>query len=192
MAAGELLGRFSLTRSIVARLCSYEHLALPTTVVGIRFQNPVGLAAGFDKDARLTRIMPAVGFGFMEVGSVTRNPRMGNPKPRLQRLPRDHALVVHYGLRNDGLDIIERRLAKQRHTIPLCISVAAVRGDEEVYPRLAPVAAIVAAGIFRSVIISSCPFFQSPTKESSYSFKRCFSCCRYFKRHWFLFLAYIV
>lgn len=150
VSVGETLGCFGPGRWLVHQVCVFEHPALATTVAGIHFKNPIGLGAGFDKDARLTRIMPAVGFGFMEVGSVTRNPRAGNPKPRLQRLPRDHAIVVYYGLKNDGVDVIEGRLAGKPHVIPWCVSIAAVGGYEEVYRRLAPIADFVTINI-------SCP-----------------------------------
>jgi dihydroorotate dehydrogenase len=75
-------------------------------VDGLRYHTPVALAAGFDYNGRLTRILPSVGFGGVEVGSVTARPTPGNPGPRLRRLVRSNSLVVNKGLRNDGLERI--------------------------------------------------------------------------------------
>src|SRR5688572_3455912 len=66
---------------------------LATEAFGLRFENPVGLAAGFDKDCRLAGILPSLGFGFLELGSVTLRPQPGNPRPRIFRLPEHAALI---------------------------------------------------------------------------------------------------
>ncbi len=121
---GELLGSNSFTRWIVAVSCDYEHPSLATRVAGINFKNPVGLGAGFDKDIRLTRTMPAVGFGFMEVGAITRFPYKGNDGLRLARLPDDCSLIVYYGLKNDGAEAIEKRLKKMKFVFPVGINIA--------------------------------------------------------------------
>ncbi len=84
----------------------------------------MGLAAGFDKDANLMRIIPAVGFGFEEVGSVTALPCKGNPKPRIWRLPKHGSLVVNYGLKNCGCKAIVRKLRGKRNEIPIGINIA--------------------------------------------------------------------
>ena len=84
---------------------------LAQTVLGFRFASPVGLAAGFDKNADLVRFWPSLGFGFAEVGSVTARPSAGNPRPRAFRLAADGALVNRMGLNNDGADAVARRLA---------------------------------------------------------------------------------
>jgi dihydroorotate dehydrogenase subfamily 2 len=118
------LGFFPLTRGIVATLCDYEHPALATRVAGIDFKNPIGLGAGFDKDARLTKIMPAVGFGFMEVGAITRFPYEGNKGLRCARLPDDRSLIVYYGLKNTGAEAIGRRLEKMKFVFPVGINIA--------------------------------------------------------------------
>ncbi|MBX2927469.1 MAG: quinone-dependent dihydroorotate dehydrogenase [Saprospiraceae bacterium] len=86
----------------------------PITVAGLVFPNKVGLAAGFDKNGRHIRLMAALGFGFMEVGTVTPRPQAGNPRPRLFRLPADHALINRMGFNNDGLDALVRQLQKPR------------------------------------------------------------------------------
>jgi dihydroorotate dehydrogenase len=97
---------------------------LEQTVFGIKFNNPIGLSAGFDKNAELTQILPSVGFGFAEVGSITGNKCEGNPKPRLWRLPKSQSLVVYYGLKNDGAEKIAARLKHKKFQVPIGISVA--------------------------------------------------------------------
>ncbi|MEK7117877.1 MAG: quinone-dependent dihydroorotate dehydrogenase, partial [Patescibacteria group bacterium] len=121
---GEFLGRFWLTRKIVRQICFYEHPMLETEVCGLKFANPVGLAAGFDKDARLTQIIQAVGFGFMEVGAVTQFPSKGNPGRRLLRLPEDKALIVYYGLKSAGARAIYEKMEKIDIKIPTGVNIA--------------------------------------------------------------------
>lgn len=87
---------------------------LPTNAFGIRFKNPVGLAAGFDKNAKYLRELAALGFGFIEIGTVTPLPQSGNPKPRLFRLPKDKAIINRMGFNNDGAEVIAQRLRKFR------------------------------------------------------------------------------
>lgn len=79
---------------------------------GLLFANPVGLAAGFDKNAELVHFWPSLGFGFAEVGSVTALPSEGNPRPRAFRLPADRALINRMGLNNDGAEAVARHLAR--------------------------------------------------------------------------------
>ncbi len=87
---------------------------LEREVFGIKFPNPVGLAAGFDKDAVLFNQLQSVGFGFIEIGTVTPKPQEGNPQPRLFRLPADEALINRMGFNNRGVDHAVAQLAKQR------------------------------------------------------------------------------
>jgi dihydroorotate dehydrogenase len=81
---------------------------------GLSFKNPVGLAAGFDKNGAAYEALAALGFGFVEVGTVTRLPQPGNPRPRLFRLPLDRALVNRQGFNNEGAEALARRLARPR------------------------------------------------------------------------------
>ena len=83
-------------------------------VFGLDFPNPVGLAAGFDKDGKYFRDMAALGFGFIELGTVTPRPQAGNPRPRLCRLPQDRALINRMGFNNDGVDALVERLRPGR------------------------------------------------------------------------------
>jgi dihydroorotate dehydrogenase len=121
--AGQLLGSISVTRGLMSALCSFHDPRLETEVCGIRFRNPVGLAAGFDKSGRAIRALAALGFGHLEIGSVSADPSRGNPKPRLFRLPRDRAIVVHYGLPNDGAEAVAERLSGKKLPIPLGINI---------------------------------------------------------------------
>src|ERR1051325_11412470 len=95
---------------------------------GIRFPNPVGIAAGFDKNAKLVNVLPHLGFGFVEVGTVTSEAKSGNPKPRLFRLPKDRALVNRLGFNNDGAEAVAARLAKSGpFTVPVGVNVGKAR-----------------------------------------------------------------
>lgn len=100
---------------------SYEDKRLETEIAGVIVKNPVGLAAGFDKNGRLSNLIKALGFGFMEVGSVTFRPSEGNPRPRLFRLPSDEALINRMGLNNDGADAISKRID---NSFPTGINIA--------------------------------------------------------------------
>lgn len=111
---GHFLGTHSVSRELTRLLFAYDHPQLRRTVAGLTFRNPIGLAAGFDKNALLLDILPAVGFGFAEIGSITAKPCAGNPKPRLWRMPKSEALVVNYGLANDGADVVLQRIANSR------------------------------------------------------------------------------
>jgi len=81
------------------------------TVWGLEFQNPVGIAAGFDKNAELVAFLRALGFGFVEVGTITLRPQSGNPRPRMFRFPSQRALINRLGFNNDGAEVVARRLA---------------------------------------------------------------------------------
>lgn len=94
------------------------------TVFGVHFPNPVGLAAGMDKDGRALAAWPALGFGFVEVGTVTRHPQPGNERPRLFRLPADEAIVNRMGFNNAGAAALAERLSRLGpRTVPLGISL---------------------------------------------------------------------
>lgn len=124
MRLGRIIGAFPPARVLTRMVLAYEDPILHTTVAGIRFANPVGLAAGFDKNARLGSILPSVGFGFVEFGSITGKPCAGNPRPRLWRLKKSESLVVYYGLMNDGADAISSRLRAKTFAFPVGISAA--------------------------------------------------------------------
>ena len=89
---------------------------LTTHLFGLHFKNPVGLGAGFDKNAKYLRELEALGFGFVEIGTVTPRPQAGNEKPRLFRLPEDEALINRMGFNNEGVNVITNRLKKWRES----------------------------------------------------------------------------
>jgi dihydroorotate dehydrogenase len=118
------LGRTGTGRALVRAVYGYEHPSLRTRVGGIEFPNPVGLPAGFDKNGIATEALAALGFGSIDVGSVSALPSAGNPeRPRLFRIPADEGLIVYYGVPNDGADAVAARLARVRLPIPLGISL---------------------------------------------------------------------
>jgi dihydroorotate dehydrogenase len=86
----------------------------PVNLFELQFKNPVGLGAGFDKNAKYLRELQALGFGFIEIGTVTPRPQAGNEKPRLFRLPKDKALINRMGFNNDGVEVITERLKQWR------------------------------------------------------------------------------
>lgn len=92
--------------------------------MGIRFQGRLGLAAGFDKNAEAVKGLARIGFGFIEVGSVTMRPWKGNPRPRIQRFESDQAIVNHMGLPSKGVDYVVFRLKNRRPGIPVLGNVA--------------------------------------------------------------------
>ncbi|WP_029604196.1 quinone-dependent dihydroorotate dehydrogenase [Kozakia baliensis] len=92
--------------------------ALSVRTLGMRFPNPIGLAAGFDKDARAVRALTRLGFGFVECGTVTPRPQPGNPTPRLFRLPEDGAIINRMGFNGCGIDLFCKRLARLHRPFP--------------------------------------------------------------------------
>ncbi len=103
-----------LSKVILKKLYTYPSQNLEREVFGLKFSNPVGLAAGFDKDGKYFREMSHLGFGFIEIGTVTPLPQEGNPTPRLFRLPKDEALINRMGFNNDGVDAMVERLKKHK------------------------------------------------------------------------------
>jgi dihydroorotate dehydrogenase len=99
-------------RFLLRKLFSSYDTANETKFAGIRFKNFVGLGAGFDKNARYLQSLETLGFGFIEIGTVTPLAQDGNPRPRLFRLPKDGALINRMGFNNDGADVIALRLKK--------------------------------------------------------------------------------
>lgn len=99
---------------IFQALYKFEDPALEKKLFGLTFKNPVGLAAGFDKDGKHIRSMASLGFGFIEVGTVTPMPQSGNPQPRLFRLPQDEALINRMGFNNGGVEQLVEQLKKPR------------------------------------------------------------------------------
>jgi dihydroorotate dehydrogenase len=109
LAMGNLIGRF-----IGRSLLEYNHPKLQKQLFGLTFKNPVGLAAGLDKDAKVFNELGSLGFGFIEIGTLTPKPQPGNDKPRLFRLPNDKAIINRMGFNNEGVDAAVVRLKKRK------------------------------------------------------------------------------
>lgn len=129
---GKTLGKNPITRFLTKLAFSYSNPMLEQDILGIHFKNPIGLAAGFDKNAELTDIIPEVGFGFEEVGSITGEANEGNPKPRLWRAKKSKSLLVYYGLKNDGCEAISKRLENMKFKFPIGISIAKTNCEDTV------------------------------------------------------------
>lgn len=127
------LGRSRALTGIAAALFAHDDARLRTTVAGIDFPNPVGLAAGFDKNGVAAAFLPALGFGAVEIGSVSALPSPGNPVwPRLARVPADEGLMVYYGVPNHGAPAVAARLLDLRLPVPLGVSLVETnRGVQE-------------------------------------------------------------
>lgn len=116
---GMVPGVPQLTQALFA---SHEP-SLHTEVAGLTFTHPLGLAAGWDKSGRALRMIESLGFAFAEIGSISARPSVGNAKPRLFRLPADRAIIVNYGLPNDGAEVVASRLAALRPHQPLGVNI---------------------------------------------------------------------
>ncbi|HXT00511.1 MAG TPA: quinone-dependent dihydroorotate dehydrogenase [Elusimicrobiota bacterium] len=124
--------------AVLSALTGRGPKGLEKTVFGVRFPNPLGLAAGFDKDGKLVPVLPGLGFGFLEIGSVTLEPQPGNSHPRLFRDPEARALVNRMGFNSEGARLVARRLASRpRCAVPLGINLGLNKGTE---PAKAPAA----------------------------------------------------
>lgn len=161
-SVAERMGAFGAARSLTRALAGTPDGRLSRTVLGHRFPSPIGTAAGFDKNGRLIRILPELGFGFMEVGSATALASNGNARPRMFRLPQDQALINRMGLNNRGAAALAETLRTSPPSgIPLGINVAkthdpSILGDAAIRDYatsvrlLAPYAAYIALNV-------SCP-----------------------------------
>ena len=162
-----LLARVSRSPAATAALARAASLAVPMPggdavpreVFGLRFPNPVGLAAGFDKNAVAVPALAALGFGFVEIGTVTAHPQPGNPRPRLIRLPDDAALINRMGFNNAGAAAVAAHLAQlPRLPVPLGISLGKSKVtplDEAVDDYLASLDRLYPYGDYFAVNISS-------------------------------------
>jgi dihydroorotate dehydrogenase len=130
--------------------------ALETTVAGLRFPNPIGLAAGFDKDARVFGPMLNLGFGFVEVGTLTPRPQAGNPRPRLFRLEEDRAVINRMGFNNDGQAAALKRLARRYGNGVVGVNIGANKDSaDRIADYVAGVRAMSAVARYLTINISS-------------------------------------
>ena len=124
-----------ITKKLTSKLFNYQHPSLEQKILGIKFKNPIGLSAGFDKNADLINIMGSVGFGFVEIGSVTAHPFEGNPGTRLKRIVDKESLYVNIGLKNEGSLTIKNKLKNKKFKIPYGINIAKTNCKENVAPK---------------------------------------------------------
>jgi dihydroorotate dehydrogenase len=124
MRAARKMNQSATAKKLICSLYHYSSPLLEQQIWGKTFQNPVGLAAGFDKNGCLAPLMKPLGMGFTEVGSITARPHPGNPKPRLFRLPNDRALINRMGLNNDGAQVVIDRLHQHAPPLPTGINIA--------------------------------------------------------------------
>lgn len=115
LATLRIVGGSRFGEWFLSRLYGYRHPSLEREVFGVRFRNPIGAAAGLDRDARLYRQLGSLGFGFVEIGSLTHKPQEGNPRPRLMRMRRHKALLHRMGEPNCGLEKAVERLRRRAH-----------------------------------------------------------------------------
>ena len=112
-----LKGKIPGAKSLLRLLFDYRHPSLEKELFGLKFTNPVGLAAGFDKDAKLIDELACLGFGFIEIGTLTPKAQPGNDKPRLFRLPEDQALINRMGFNNSGVAAAAQRLKERKSKV---------------------------------------------------------------------------
>lgn len=136
LGASGAAGKLAFARAAVAkRWGTPNDPRLATTVAGIAFPNPVGLGAGYDKSGDAIPLLSRMGFGFLEIGSVSRWPSSGNPvRPRVFRLPADEALIVNYGVPNDGADVVSRRIDGVDSAVPFGVNLVETNTGCEASP----------------------------------------------------------
>lgn len=105
-----------IINKILTKIFSIKHNNVPGKVFGLPFKNHIGLGAGFDKNAKYLSVFETLGFGFVEIGTVTPKPQDGNAKPRLFRLLKDKALINRMGFNNDGVEVVAQRLKEWQAT----------------------------------------------------------------------------
>lgn len=121
--SGELMGRYPFVRTIYKSIFTHHDGMLQQKYSKIRFSSPIGLSAGFDYEARLTQILPSLGFGFQTIGTITNQAYEGNPTPRLGRLPKSKSLMVNKGFKNDGAKNVIKKLKRLKFAIPVGVSI---------------------------------------------------------------------
>ncbi len=132
ISLGKLLGSSRASKFLARTLFGYQNKMLEQNIFGIKFSNPVGLSAGFDKNAELLNIMGDVGFGFAEVGSITSKACQGNSGKRLIRLPDEKSIWVNLGLNNKGAKAIASNLKNRKFQIPFGVNIAKTNCQETV------------------------------------------------------------
>ncbi len=130
IAFSRFAGQFQAIRSLLEKTSQYEDSRLNVSVGNLDFPNPIGLAAGFDKNGQAVDMLQSLGFGAIEVGTVTPKAQPGNPKPRLFRLKEDQAMINRMGFNNDGVNALVERLRGSRKKIPIGINLGKNKSTE--------------------------------------------------------------
>lgn len=129
---------------------------LRTRLAGLDLPNPIGLAAGYDKNAEVTSALSRAGFGFVEVGAATPRPQDGNPRPRLFRLTEARAVINRFGFNNQGADLIAARLSRGKHAVPVGLNLGANKDSPDRAADFATVLAVCGPHVdFATVNVSS-------------------------------------
>jgi dihydroorotate dehydrogenase len=154
--------RYKALWPLLAGSYLYRGNDLSCQFAGIKMSNPVGLAAGFDKNGDLVDMIGQIGFGFTEIGSVTGQARAGNPKPRLFRLPEDHALINRLGLNGEGADQIAQKLKTKKFSLPVGLNIAktndpAIVGDAAIEDMLYTFRQVKNLPLAYITVNASCP-----------------------------------
>jgi len=156
IAYGERLGNIGLSRLLLRKMFFVQNKNLNQEVAGIIFPNPIGVAAGFDYDAKLTQVLPQLSFGFQTIGTITNLAYEGNPKPRLGRLPKSKSLMVNKGFKNIGIKLIVKKLQKSQFETPVGLSIGKTNSTTKEMTQKEAVKDIVSA--FRIADSSKVPF----------------------------------
>ncbi|PAF53927.1 dihydroorotate dehydrogenase (quinone) [Helicobacter sp. 13S00482-2] len=120
----QAFGSISIVQDILAKNFCYSNEILKNQVCGLDFYNPIGLAAGFDKNAKMIKALSALGFGFLEIGTITKTHQKGNPKPRLFRFKEEQSLQNAMGFNNDGSQEVSSRISKiYPYALPIGINL---------------------------------------------------------------------
>jgi len=154
---GEITSNISPLNNFLKSVFAKKNKKLEQTIVDLKFTSPIGLAAGFDYYAKLTQILPSMGFGFQTVGTITNHEYEGNPKPRLGRLPKSRSLMVNKGYKNKGAIKTVEKLTNKNFTIPVGISI----GKTNTHKKETQLDAV-------NDIISAFKTFESSTVKNAY------------------------
>ena len=127
---------FEILKQAIRKHFSYDNPSLERNVFGLHFKNPVGLGAGFDKNAAYLRELSTLGFGFVEVGTITPTAQLGNLKPRLFRLPKDQALINRMGFNNDGVETVNLNSYKNKAKTKLSnsLELKIIKSEVNLFP----------------------------------------------------------
>lgn len=142
---GEKIGKSYFFKNLLKFLFVKNNKLLKQNINGINFNNPIGLAAGFDYEAKLYKILPSLSFGFETIGTITNKPYEGNPKPRLGRLVKSKSLMVYKGFKNEGIIIIVKKLKDRKFEIPVGLSIGKTNSQNDIMTQEDAVEDIISA-----------------------------------------------